>query len=140
LLSHLDKRRDCPDTSDEVQGMAHMWTRRQGLVAFGRGLGLAVAGNALVGLGGGEAARPRPPRATSPSRWAWYEAYLETARRDWRAPGLAVAIVQDGATVFSAGFGVANVERGTPVTPDTMFGIGSTTKAFTAAGIAICVT
>jgi CubicO group peptidase (beta-lactamase class C family) len=114
-----------------------MLTRRQGLMTFGQGLGLALSSNALVGIGGGAAARPRSARQSTPSPWAWYENYLETARRDWRVPGLAVSVVKDGETVFAKGFGVANVERGTPVTADTMFGIGSTTKAFTAAGIAM---
>lgn len=112
-------------------GLGHMITRRQGLA----GLGI----NALVGVTGGSAARPRSPARAAPSQWAWYEAYLEKARMDWRAPGLAVAIVQDGATVFSTGLGLANVERGTKVNADTLFGIGSTTKAFTAAGIAMLV-
>lgn len=46
-------------------------------------------------------------------------------------PGCAVAIVSDNKIVYAKGFGVANVESGQPVTPDTLFMIGSTTKAFT---------
>ena len=37
--------------------------------------------------------------------------------------------------VWTRGFGVANVETGAPVTPDTLFQIGSATKMFTAAAI-----
>jgi CubicO group peptidase (beta-lactamase class C family) len=116
-----------------------MLTRRQGLTTFGQGLGLALASNALLGISGGSARRPKITSGPVASRWAWYEAYLETALRDWRAPGLAIAIVQDGNMVFSKGLGVATIERGTPVTPDTLFAIASTTKAFTAVGIAILV-
>ncbi len=47
-------------------------------------------------------------------------------------PGCAVAIVSDNKIVYAKGFGVANIETGQPVTPDTLFLIGSTTKAFTA--------
>jgi CubicO group peptidase (beta-lactamase class C family) len=50
-------------------------------------------------------------------------------------PGAAVAIVQGDKIVFAKGFGVANVETGTPVTPDTLFQIGSMTKTFTAAAV-----
>ena len=35
--------------------------------------------------------------------------------------------------VFAKGFGLANVETQAPVTPDTLFQIGSVTKTFTAA-------
>ncbi|HWQ19145.1 MAG TPA: serine hydrolase domain-containing protein [Methanotrichaceae archaeon] len=47
-------------------------------------------------------------------------------------PGCAVAIISDNKVVYAKGFGVANVESGQPVTPETLFLIGSTTKAFTA--------
>ncbi|MEM1117499.1 MAG: serine hydrolase [Bacteroidota bacterium] len=48
-------------------------------------------------------------------------------------PGVAVVIVQNGRTVFKRGYGVANVEAGTPVDPDrTLFRIGSVSKALTA--------
>lgn len=50
-------------------------------------------------------------------------------------PGAAVAIVDGDETVFSAGFGAADVTSNTPVTPDTLFGIGSVTKSFTALAI-----
>ncbi|HII91235.1 MAG TPA: beta-lactamase family protein [Methanosarcina sp.] len=47
-------------------------------------------------------------------------------------PGCAVFIVSGEKIVYSKGFGVANVEIGQPVTPETLFMIGSTTKPFTA--------
>lgn len=67
------------------------------------------------------------------------DTYLEKARQDWRAPGLAFAIVRDGETIYSKGFGVANIDTNKKVDADTMFGVASTTKAFTAAGIAMLV-
>jgi len=48
-------------------------------------------------------------------------------------PGAAVAVVSDDRLVFAKGFGVANIETGAPVTPATLFRIGSVTKMFTAA-------
>jgi CubicO group peptidase (beta-lactamase class C family) len=50
-------------------------------------------------------------------------------------PGLAVAIVHRGTVVFAEGFGVANVETGAPVTPDTVFQVGSVGKMLTAAAV-----
>ncbi|HWQ48500.1 MAG TPA: serine hydrolase domain-containing protein [Methanosarcina sp.] len=47
-------------------------------------------------------------------------------------PGCAVAIASGDKIVYAKGFGVANVETGQPVTPETLFMIGSTTKPFTA--------
>jgi CubicO group peptidase (beta-lactamase class C family) len=50
-------------------------------------------------------------------------------------PGLALEIIQNGKCVKRAGYGLANLEWQTPVTPLTEFEIGSITKQFTAAGI-----
>jgi CubicO group peptidase (beta-lactamase class C family) len=50
-------------------------------------------------------------------------------------PGAAVAVVVGDRVMWTRGFGVANAETGTPVTPDTLFQIGSITKSFTAAAM-----
>jgi CubicO group peptidase (beta-lactamase class C family) len=52
---------------------------------------------------------------------------------DWRVPGCAIGIVQDGQIVMAQGFGVKNLESHAPVGPDTLFAIGSVTKSFTVA-------
>lgn len=52
-----------------------------------------------------------------------------------RTPGAAVAIVSDDRVVLAKGFGIANSETGTAVTPDMLFRLGSTTKMFTAAAL-----
>jgi CubicO group peptidase (beta-lactamase class C family) len=53
--------------------------------------------------------------------------------KETNTPGAAVAVVSGDRLVFAKGFGVANIETGTPATPDTLFRIGSVTKMFTAA-------
>ena len=57
----------------------------------------------------------------------------------WEVPGCAVAAVRDGAVVLAAGWGRRDVEADLPVTPDTLFAIGSTTKAFTVATVGALV-
>ena len=48
-----------------------------------------------------------------------------------RYPGFAVAIVKDGRTVFSKGYGVSNLTTKTPVTADAPFMIASVSKVVT---------
>lgn len=50
-------------------------------------------------------------------------------------PGLAVGVVHGGDLVWAAGFGVADLEARTPVTPETTFRLGSVSKLFTATAI-----
>jgi CubicO group peptidase (beta-lactamase class C family) len=54
-------------------------------------------------------------------------------------PGMAVAIVEDGRTVLAKGYGVKVVGGADMVAATTLFEIGSTTKAFTSAALAILV-
>src|SRR5215217_8171073 len=51
--------------------------------------------------------------------------------RESHTPGAAIAVVRGDSVVYAKGFGVASVESGEPVTPATLFRIGSTTKMFT---------
>jgi CubicO group peptidase (beta-lactamase class C family) len=57
----------------------------------------------------------------------------------WEVPGCAIAAVQDGQTVLTAGWGRRDLDTGLPVTSDTLFAIGSVTKAFTAATVGALV-
>jgi len=66
-----------------------------------------------------------------------FEKYAQNAMDDWRIPGMAVAIVQNDSVIYAKGFGVKVRGGSDPVTPHTVFQIGSTTKAFTAALIAM---
>lgn len=53
------------------------------------------------------------------------------ALEEFPVPGVAIAVVKDGQTIFCKGYGKRDVERGLPVTADTIFPIASNTKAFT---------
>src|SRR5437879_1476004 len=61
--------------------------------------------------------------------------FLKSQMTEHRIPGLALAIIQNGKPAKTAAYGLANLELNVPVTPDTVFEIGSVTKQFTAAGI-----
>ena len=50
-------------------------------------------------------------------------------------PGVAVAVVKDGKIIFKKGYGTANLEYDTPITPKTVFQIASVSKQFTAFSI-----
>ena len=52
--------------------------------------------------------------------------------KDWKAPGVSIAVVDKNKVVYTGGFGYRNVEKKLPVTDNTLFAIGSCTKAFTA--------
>lgn len=63
------------------------------------------------------------------------ERVAEDELRETKTPGAAVAVVSGGRVVFAKGFGVTSVEAGQPVTPDTLFRLGSTTKMLTGAAL-----
>lgn len=78
-------------------------------------------------LAGAQAAQAAPLDLSAKA-----EAYLKTA---WPAdgPGAAVIITDDGKVVYAGGQGLADIKTGTPITPDTVFRLGSITKQFSAA-------
>jgi CubicO group peptidase (beta-lactamase class C family) len=65
--------------------------------------------------------------------------WLDEQREAAHIPGLAFAVVQDDEIVLAEGLGFADVDDQAPVTPDTLFPIGSSTKAFTATLTAMLV-
>ena len=68
-----------------------------------------------------------------------FEQYIEKARQDWQTPGLAVGIVYKGEIIMAKGFGEKRLGSGQAVDGKTIFGIASTTKAMTAACMAMLV-
>jgi CubicO group peptidase (beta-lactamase class C family) len=65
--------------------------------------------------------------------------YTARAMKTFEVPGMAIAIVKDGKVVLLKGYGVRKLGEATPVDENTLFGIGSNTKAFTAAALATLV-
>jgi len=52
-------------------------------------------------------------------------------------PGVALATIKDGQIIYERGYGMANLEHNIPITPTSVFRIGSVSKQFTAACVAI---
>lgn len=114
-------------------------------------IALATLGQALVGPE--SAAATAPPAPTPPgstdaqggadaeltARLAVIEKELERQRGELKVPGAALVIVKDDRVIFMKGFGLRDVERKLPVTPETLFAIGSTSKAFTALALMMSV-
>lgn len=69
------------------------------------------------------------PRRTEPARVATFAEGVDSTRQTLRIPGLAVVALHDTTVVLARGFGLANISRNTPVTPETPFNIASVTKA-----------
>ena len=67
------------------------------------------------------------------------EALIAEAMDEWKIPGLALAVVQNGEAALVKAYGLRDVEAGLPVTTDTHFTICSITKSFTSTGLAVLV-
>jgi len=60
-----------------------------------------------------------------------FDDFVNQALKDWKVPGVAVAVVQGNEVILLKGYGYRDLEKRLPVTPDTLFAIGSITKSFT---------
>ena len=67
------------------------------------------------------------------------DATVARAMKAFQVPGMAVGIIQDGKLVYAKGYGVRELGKPGRVDADTLFQIGSNTKAFTAAALALLV-
>jgi len=67
------------------------------------------------------------------------EKYIEKAVDDFEIPGIAIGIIKNNEVVFLKGFGYRNTDTKKKVDENTVFGIASCSKAFTAASVAILV-
>jgi CubicO group peptidase (beta-lactamase class C family) len=67
------------------------------------------------------------------------EDYVSSGMKGFDVPGVAVAIIADDRLAYAKGFGVRSKASQQPVDTETVFQIGSATKAFLAATMAIAV-
>jgi D-alanyl-D-alanine carboxypeptidase len=106
--------------------MGHLLDRRT-FLSLGGGTAIAAAASPrLWGLG----AIPSP--AAKEEVETKLDAFTAAYMKAMNAPGMTQALTDKTATIRTAGYGFANVELKTPVSPDQLFQIGSITKSFTA--------
>ncbi|MGJ3231081.1 MAG: serine hydrolase domain-containing protein [Oceanicaulis sp.] len=86
---------------------------------------LAAAMLALV------AAAPALARQEAPQSLEALDAAIAEIVENGSVPGASIAVVEDGEIVLARGYGLAELEAGRPVTPDTLFKAGSTSKNVT---------
>jgi CubicO group peptidase (beta-lactamase class C family) len=67
------------------------------------------------------------------------DAYVKAEMQRQKIPGLALLVVRKGETLKSQGYGLANVEQQSTVTPETIFQSGSVGKQFTATAVMLLV-
>ena len=79
------------------------------------------------------AAAPAQPRGA----FARVDSVVALAMKTWKVPGLAVAVTTKHSVIFAKGYGVRRIGDPTPVDPQTLFAIGSASKAFTGASLAM---
>ena len=103
---------------------------------------LALAGSASaqtppapVASDAGAASTTINSSAALPSQLQDFGAYVDSARKTFDVPGIAVAIVKDGKVVMEQGFGLREIGKPDKVDAHTLFAIASNTKAFTAAAL-----
>jgi len=63
--------------------------------------------------------------------------YVERALTDWKIPGTAVCVIKDGQVIVMKGYGVKEMGKNDKVDGNTLFMIGSNSKAFTATALAM---
>lgn len=63
------------------------------------------------------------------------DAAIRLQMQEQQLPGVSLAVVRNGRIIKAKGYGLANIEVGTPVLPETIFEAGSITKQFTATAI-----
>jgi len=75
------------------------------------------------------------PLPDADTRFDLFIAALKKDLAESDAYGVSTAVIKDGAIIFAAAYGSKDPEGTTPLTPDTLMQIGSTTKQMTAAGL-----
>jgi CubicO group peptidase (beta-lactamase class C family) len=75
--------------------------------------------------------RTADPTAVMKRSLDGFDSVIERAIKDFKVPGPAIAVVKEGEVIYAKGFGLRDIEKHLPVTPRTLFAIGSCTKAFT---------
>jgi CubicO group peptidase (beta-lactamase class C family) len=64
---------------------------------------------------------------------------VDSLRKVWKVPGVGLGVIKDDKIILNEGFGMRSFKDSLPVTSQTLFAIGSSTKAFTATAVGMLV-
>lgn len=84
-----------------------------------------------------EAKTSAPATALSKQFFTDLDTFINKEIKEWKVPGLSLAIVHQGKVLLAKGYGYRNLEKKLPVTSQTLFAIGSVTKNFTSTVLSI---
>jgi D-alanyl-D-alanine carboxypeptidase len=99
---------------------------RRCFLSLSAGTAISTASGRLWGL------EPIPMPPANDKVQAQLDGFTQTYMRAMNAPGMTQALTDTAVTLRTAGYGFANIDLKTPVTPDQLFQIGSITKSFAA--------
>jgi CubicO group peptidase (beta-lactamase class C family) len=71
------------------------------------------------------------PAVAARQALAGFDRWVDSALAAWQVVGAGVGIIVDGQVVYARGHGLRDRDKALPVTPQTLFAIGSASKAFT---------
>jgi CubicO group peptidase (beta-lactamase class C family) len=119
-----------------------VWTKRamprtKAILFAGLLLSSAAATAAQTAKHQGATPTTPAPTASRAAKLQGIDELADRAMKEWKVPGVAFAVVQDGKVIYAKGYGFRDVEQKLPVTTATLFPIGSITKSFTSLTFAI---
>lgn len=95
---------------------------------------LTICALAVVAFAPAASAQSNPPAAESTEARV-DKLFAQFDKKD--SPGCALAVVRDGKVIYKRGYGMADLEHDVPLTPQSVLYIGSTSKQFAAAAVAL---
>jgi CubicO group peptidase (beta-lactamase class C family) len=105
-----------------------IWSRILGVT-----IGVAVLGVAGVTALPGDGAAALGRSTADQKTTAVDEVFEDLTKAG--SPGCALGVYRDGQMLYEKGYGLANIEENVPITPRSVFDIGSTSKQFSASSI-----
>jgi len=101
------------------------------LVIFRAVVGLCASMATLLGQGPSNASG-LSPKTLTPAEARLIDDVANAELKSWRAPGMVLAVVRDDSVVYTAAYGVANIETHEAMAADMLVSVASVTKMVTA--------